>query len=166
MDVTFRGQTCVPTPAIRPNDASGFKALNDSNCQAFVRGILYPAESNASNPIIFVFSRDDHQCLSCRATTSLARLRAADICFIDFNSSRQPVPSRTYHGTSQLMQPYPGRFIASKTKHPFQTHGAYTVFLADNIPHGPKPKSQRFSGVLKNSACSDRGLKVAMAAPI
>jgi hypothetical protein len=49
----------------------------------------------------------------------IAGFLSANKGFINFNNTRQTVPTRTYHSSTQFLQPCPSRSIASQTKDSF-----------------------------------------------
>src|SRR5271169_72423 len=67
---------------------------------------------------------------------------------------------------SQLVQPYPCRFVASQPQHPFQAQGAYALLLTRHVPHCSEPQLQGLLGGLENSTSGHRDLKIAKAATI
>ena len=76
----------------------------------------------------------------------------------------QPIPVRSYHRTSQFMQPGPRRLITGQAQHALQPQGAGPVLLTGHIPHRAEPHDQRLPSVLENGARSSRGLTPAAAA--
>jgi hypothetical protein len=60
------------------------------------------------------------------------------------------------------MEPNPDGFVPFESQHSMQSFGADSIFLADYVPDSPKPKLQRFAGILKNGARNQGGLIAAI----
>ena len=91
-------------------------------------------------------------------------LQAAEICLIHLihlDSPSQPVAVWAHHGTSQLMQPRPGRFVTPQLQHPLEAQGARTVLLARDPSCRPEPKGKGFAGILKDRPGRHRTLVAA-----
>jgi len=68
------------------------------------------------------------------------------------------------HGTPQLVQPRPGGGVAAQPQHLLYMGCTRPVLLARHVPHGTKPKLQRFPNVLKDRSGRYRQLVTAAAA--
>ncbi len=56
---------------------------------------------------------------------------------------------------AQLVEPSPGRFVASQSKHPLQAQGADAVLLARHKPHRKEPHPQRLPCAVEHHTGTD-----------
>ncbi|EFK07622.1 conserved hypothetical protein [delta proteobacterium NaphS2] len=70
----------------------------------------------------------------------------------------QPIPIRSYHSTTQFMQPLPRRMITAKAHESFQAKSIGSIFLVCYMPHRSKPHRQRFPSSVQNCSRGHRTL--------
>jgi len=166
MNVSQGSQLTITCPIISANQAARLHGFLDRLRETLCRSIGHPHQPNSPNmPFVFL-GCDHHQSLSRRAAATLTRLFTADIGFINLNDTRQTVTAWSNPGYSQLLKPDPYSFITWQPKDFLKSQRADAGFLAGHMPDGPKPQTQRFSGVLENGACGDRDLIIAMTTAI
>ena len=145
-------------PSIGMNYASWSHSLQNGFFQAVSGGLRHTSKSNPVNMIINYFCRYYHQALSRSTAPSFAWLLSPNIRLIHFHSSRQPIPSRHNHSSSQFMQPSPCCFIAPKSQYTLQSQGTGSRLLTGNPSNRPKPHRQRLTRAMKNCSCCYRDL--------
>ena len=160
--IALGSQRRIPAPTIGAYCATWLNAFFHSGDQAISRCISYSAQANAARPVAFILNRNHNQRLASRSAPPLAWFFSTDVGFIHFNSSRQTVSARSYHGSSQLMQPCPSRMIAAEAQYPLQPEGTDTVLLAHHVPDRAEPQFQWLLGILKYRTGGNRGLKSAV----
>lgn len=156
-------QFAISRPVVRLDHAARRNHILYKSTQAIRRGIHYLGQANSSKFLGgFVFNGNRHQCFSFGSSPLFSRLSTAYIRFIHLHAARQLIPARSHHGPSQSMEPLPGGLVTAQAQHPLQTQSIGTIFLAGNVPHGPKPKGQRFMGPMEDCPCGDRGLSATL----
>src|SRR3974390_1764438 len=157
-------QGIVSRPAVGMNQTPGFNGVLHKGHQALSRRIGDAPHTNASDPLPIFLCSNHQQCLALGLPPSHPFLFAAPEGLVDFYRSRQALPPRSHRGSSQFVQPGPGRIVAAQAQCPLDTHGAGAVLLTRDGPHRPKPKRQRFAGVLEDRSCRYRALMPATGA--
>jgi len=142
----------------RQPDKHGFF---DEGDQTFCGSIWYPLHPNPSDAFAIRLSSHNNQGFLFRLAASDASFRSAQIGFVHLHHPRQSVASRPHHRAPQLMQPSPGRLIATQSQDALQAECTPPRLLAGQMPHCLKPVSQRFPRALKNRARDQRGLSLA-----
>jgi len=102
--------------------------------------------------------------LSFSASTSGLCTDSPDVCFVNFNFSRQLIPSGAHHRTTKFVKPIPCSIITAKTKDPFQSKSTGPMLLTRDKPHGKKPRPKGFVTAMKQSSSGDRRLTFAFPA--
>ena len=154
----------VSAPAISPNYASRSDRFLYCIAQAVCRCVWYAQKADSSYMASVVLSSNVHQGFALGSPATFSVLFATDVCFIDFDSSGEPVASRTDHGHSQLVEPRPCCSVTAKAQSPLEPKCADTMFLVHHMPNRAKPQGQRLASALKHSSSSDRQLVVALLA--
>jgi len=147
--IALRGQSPIAAPAISTYHTAKFHTFVYSRYQTRRRSIRYPSKANTANVVGLVFNRNENQRLARCAATSLPWPFASDIRFVHLHSTRQTISTRAYHCSANFMKPYPDRFISLESQDSLQPCGTDPVFLADHIPHRPKPELKGLSCILK-----------------
>src|SRR5712692_7962885 len=94
----------------------------------------------------------------CRPPTKPSAKPPRKVSSTYFNPATQPIPVWPDHRPPQLVQPGPGRLVAPQSQNALQAERTGTILLAGDVPHGAKPRHQRFARVLKNRPGRGRGL--------
>ena len=158
-------QCAISQPIIRLDHASWSNHFSYKTTQAVRRGIFDCGQTNSTKTIwCFIFNGNRHQDFPFGPTSRFSRLLTPHICFVHLHEPRKLIPVRSYHGTSQTMEPFPGRLVTTQTKYSLQSQSIRSIFLAGNMPHRSKPKSQRFMSSMKNRASCNGGLSTALLA--
>ena len=74
------------------------------------------------------------------------------------DKSVEAVAAGANHRAAKLVQPGPGRLIASQAQILLKTFGARSILLAGDPPHGPKPHQKRLPSPLKDGSRCHRDL--------
>lgn len=166
MDISQGSQLTIASPVIRAHHAAWLHGFLDRLGETLCRSIGQATQPNSpETPFIFL-SCDHHQSLSHRAATTLPRFFTTKVGFINLNDTGQTVTARPHHGYPKFLQPYPGSFIPWQAQNSLKPQRTDTIFLASNIPNGPKPQSQWFPGILEDGSRGDRDLIIALATAI
>ena len=153
------GQSPIATPVVRPYDAARLDVVLHSWSQTGRRRIGYAPKTDATKVFILIFNRDKDQCLASRTSSSLPRPPTTYVCFVYLHRTRQAITTRAHHGFAKLVKPYPNGFIPLESQNTLKSQSTDAVLLTNNIPHGPKPQSERLSRTLKYRSRCYRGLK-------
>lgn len=121
-------------------------------------------KANPSDSIrrLILYGNDDQR-LAFGPGTSLATPTPTNVRFVHLNAPREPISSRPDHRSSQLVQPQPGRLVTTWFNHSPQAKGVGTVFLRRDVPHRPKPQTQRLTSAVENRTGGYRNLGPAAA---
>ena len=119
------------------------------------------AKSDAAESATVFLDGDRDNGFSRGFPTLRALFWRADIGFVHLNLAVKVVSAGTDHGPSQLMQPSPGRPVATETKDALEAQGADAILLAGDKPHRQEPLPQRLMGVLEDRSCRHRNLPAA-----
>lgn len=147
-------KTTIAFPTIGMNEAASLNRLFDERFQTARRSILDSSHPySACGSSIFLHC-NRYQGLFFRLAPSKPLFRAAYVSFVHLDSTRQPVASRTHHGTPQFVQPRPRCSVATQTQNLLHAQGAGSCFERGDPPHGPEPQHQWFVRVLEDrSGC-------------
>ena len=88
----------------------------------------------------FIFNADSDQRLAFSAPTAFATLTPSNVRFVHLNATTEPITPQPHHRSSQLVQPLPRSFIATRLKNTGQPKGVGTIFLGGDMPHHSKPQ--------------------------
>lgn len=152
-------QAGISSPAVSVHDATDLDCIMDELPQTGIGSVfdaLHPDPPYAG-PIFLSGDHDQGSTLPCTAPPRLCRW-PPQISLVHFDPTRQPIPSRTNHCTTQFVKPGPRRLIAAKPEDSLQTQSAGPVLLAAYPPHSSKPDAQRGSSVLEDRARGYGGL--------
>ena len=153
----------IPSIPLYPDQASvrssvPLSTLSKRNREGSVPTLGNNSHTNSAWTTTPDFRRYGNNRLSLSTSPTNLRPTSPDICLINFNVSGQLIPSRAHHRTTQFMKPSPRRIVTAKSKNPFQTESASSMFLTRHKPHGQKPSSQGFVGLVKQCSRSYRCL--------
>ena len=162
MDVTERMQAVIAAPTICVYHAPRFHSVLNSSSQALAGGIRYPFEPNTSYTLSVLLRSYNHKCLSCSTTAPFPRFLAANIRFVHFDRTRQPISAGSDHSSSELMEPRPGGFVAPQSQNTFQSQCTRTIFLAGYPPNCTEPHRKRLTSALEDRPCCYRRLMTAL----
>src|SRR5439155_1179233 len=152
-------QPLVSEPAVRVDKRSPFDRLLGERLQTVGGRIGHPTHPHAPETAPSdLFDGDCDEDLVARLPSAHAGFRSAPVGLVHFDAPREPVPSRTDHGASQLVQPGPCGHIAPQAEALLQLKSARAGFLAGDPPHRAKPLRQRLPRILKNRPRRHRGL--------
>ena len=134
------------------NNASWFDHGLDKSSEAFSRSVSQMLKANPPHSFRrFIFNADSDQRLAFSAPTAFATLTPSNVRFVHLNATTEPITPQPHHRSSQLVQPLPRSFIATRLKNTGQPKGVGTIFLGGDMPHHSKPQAQRFVGSVENS---------------
>ena len=159
--ITKLRQGVVTTPAVGTNYRAGLNTSLHRPAQGIAGSVGNALQSDSSDSVAVLLGSNEDQGLPRGPSTTFTRLFPANVCLIDFHCAPKTIPSRSYHGMAQLMQPYPSGSITAQPQHPLKPKCADAVFLVRHIPQSPEPNMQRFPCILKDRACRDRSLQSA-----
>ena len=154
MHVAQFGQAPIASPSICLDSAPRLDSLLNGSSQAGARCIRYAPESNSPDPTFFKLYHNNNQRLACCSSAPLSWFLPTYEDLVCLHRARKSVPSRSYHGTAELVHPRPSRMIAAQTKQTLQSQRVCSIFLTRHVPDSTKPKQQRLLCVLKN--CTSR----------
>jgi len=158
MSIPVGFQAAIAFPTICTNNATRLNRLHDERKETFSRSIRDSKHTNSSNCFpIFLCGNCNQSFFEC-LTASNPLFKASQISLVNLNSSRQSVSARSNHGSPDLMEPSPRRFVTSEAKDTLEPKSTCSVFLGYNPPDSSKPNSQRFSCSLKNGSSNNRCL--------
>ncbi len=160
MGIPRRFEGIVAWPAVGVHGAARLDGLFHESHQA-VRGCVqnsFHADPPDTRPVLLSRYHDQRFAFGLSAPNSL--LKAAQIGFIHFHPSRQPITPRPNHRSPELVQPRPGSLVTAQSKDPLQAQGTGSVLLARQPIHGPEQLHQRLPRVLKDRARGHRRLMV------
>ena len=164
MPIAFGLQSIVSFPSICCDQAARLDRVLHKWHKAICRSVQHTTQSDSSDTFaIFLCSDHNHSLLFCLAASDTF-FPAAQVRFINFNGSGQPVSAGTNHSPAKFVQPSPCGFVAAKPKNSLQSKRAGPVFLARHPPHGSKPQCQRLSRIFKHRPCCQRCSVVAFRA--
>src|ERR1700730_4936642 len=132
--------------------------------QAVCRRFRNPFHADPADTRAVFLSRDHDQRLTLGLSAPDALLQAAQIGFIHFHPSRQPITARPDHRSSELVQPRPGRLVAAQSQDPWQAQGPGSVLLSRQPIHSPEPIHQRLPRILEDRARRHRRLEATLLA--
>lgn len=154
-------QPQVRLESVCSHGATWLNRVGNETVKTFLSQVRNVPQPNAADTLsTFLGGNDDYR-LVIRQPSHKTFFLTAPVGFVHLNRSPQAIPTRTNHGSPQLMEPCPSGHIAPKPKRMLKTHRARTIFLAGNVPDSPEPHSQRLPRVLKNRSCCRRRLKAA-----
>ena len=139
-------QAIIASPTIskycRPRKHRVFYKRNQA-LSGSIRNSLHPNPTETSR---FMYFNSDHnnRFSTCSTTTFSTLIFVTQQGFVDFNTSTQFVSTRSYHGSSQFMEPTPSSLITPQAKNSLKPKGVSPKFLTCNVPYRLKPKLERF----------------------
>jgi hypothetical protein len=136
----------------------------DERLDTVGRGVGNSAHPDTTDPVADFLCRDGNQSFPLGLPTADALLGPAQVCFVNFYGTRQPIPPRAHHCSTQFMQPAPRRFVTSQTQDSLKAQCTRTRLLAGYPPHCSKPRAQRRPRVLENRSGRHRTLPSAVRA--
>jgi hypothetical protein len=157
-------QAVVAAPSVGAHPAPRRDHAGDSCFQSVAGGVRYLPQADTTDPLAILLSRHEDQHLPFRSPASFSGPGTADKGLIDFHHSRQAIPTRTYHGAPQLVQPSPGCAVTAQSQQALQPQGVHPLLLIRHVPHRLKPKPQGFPGILEECPGSERSFKVTLRA--
>ena len=160
MAITELLQSLVSGPSVRANYRPDFRDVLDEREQAPAGCVRDSSQTNTTDAFRLFLSSNDNDAFVLRSPSTRAFCIATDICFINFNQSRQPITARSHHGATQLVKPCPGGFISREAKLTLKPHCANPILFRSNQPHGEEPQPQRLASTVKNRPRCRRGLVV------
>src|SRR3989338_1432242 len=166
MSIARRGQFVIAIPTICAHFAFWLHALFNCWHQTVSRSILNFMQAYPSRTFASIFNRYNHQSLAFSASAALSRTFTPYVSFINLNGTDQTISARSDHGDPQFMQHRPSCFIPTEPENSLKPKGADAVFLADDLPHSPKPHLQRYPTVLEYRSGSNRNTTFATPAAI
>jgi hypothetical protein len=156
VDIILQPQ--VSSQSVCPHGATGFNGVGNEAMQTGLGQVGEVPQSDTTNTRPIFLSCDDDYGLVLRQSSDDIFFLAASVGFIHLDRSSQTIPAWPHHGSTEFVQPCPGRHVAPQAEHLLQAHRAGPVFLAGNMPDRSEPHPQRLSRVLKNRPCSYRTL--------
>ncbi len=142
-------KTTVPVPIVGLDATAWLNRLPDCRFDAGGGSVRNSRQTNTTDSSALGLRGDQNQSFAAGSTASLSGLRSTDEGFIDFHDASQTVPAWSDHCSPQLMQPTPGRAVASEAQHSLYPQRTGARFLVGNIPDSLKPKSQRLMRIGK-----------------
>jgi hypothetical protein len=155
---SFR-QVAIRNPPVSDHDRSRFHNVLNERKQTIARYVWDHTKPNSSDSAAADLGSNDHGRLPFSASPTRSRVGSAKVGLIDLDFTSEAISSWADHRSSQLVQPCPGRLIASKTQRSLKPECARSVLLTRHPPHRVKPESQRLSGLVKQRAGSQRCLE-------
>src|ERR1700674_1864377 len=150
MLVTGLLQIRITTPSVGAHDGTGGDGFLDKGKEAVPRDVDDAPETNAADAASILLGRHSDDGLGFCFAALRSLFRTADIGFVDLDSPGEAFPPRPANRPAQLVEPSPGRFIASQSEHPLQAQGADAVLLACHKPHRKEPHPQRLTCALEH----------------
>ena len=127
-------QLGIAAPAIRAHDAAGLDCLEDERFQAGGRSVGHALEPDAPDPGSSLLRSHCDQGLLPKLLSRCPACLAVNVDLVHFDPPSQPVPSRTHHGASQLVQPGPPSLVLPQAQDPLQSQCADVVLLSRHPP--------------------------------
>ena len=149
VDIAKFGQSAVASPSVCVDGAARLDTLFNGNFQPGARGIRYTPEPNPPDLSFFDLYHDNNQRLARCPSAPLPWFLPTYVDLIHLNRARKPVPSRSHHSMTELVQPCPGGLIAAQIENALQSERVGSIFLTRQVPDSTKPKPQRLSGILE-----------------
>lgn len=149
------------TVSLKPvgdDDCAGFHGILHKRQQALRRGVRYTSHSDPADRTTSNLNCNSHKRLVSDVSAAPACLETTDESLVHLDRPGQAVPAWPDHSTPDLVEPSPGRTVATQSKNPLKPKCACTVLLADHPPDGPEPDRQRTTGVLEEGTRRDRHL--------
>jgi hypothetical protein len=150
MLIASRRQSRITAPSVGMNDSPKLHGALDEGKQAVCRDIPDMLKADAAEPPAILLGCYGDDGLALGFSASRARFRAANIGFVNLNSTGQQVPTRPNYRAAQLVQPSPRGLVAAEPQLPLQAERADSVLLAGNEPHRQEPYPQRLAGTLED----------------
>ncbi len=143
-------QSPISVQAIRMHYTARLDGMLDELVQVrFCRG-SHASQANSPDASSILLCGNHHERFSYGLPSVNVFFLTSDKRFIDLDASLQTVPARTHHCATQFVQPCPSRQIATQAQRTLHTDRTGPVLLTRDVPHGPKPHSQRLARILKN----------------
>ena len=152
MNIAFCFQAAITFPAIGKNGAARFNCLRYKTMKAFSGGVRDSVHTNSSDRFPSLFRGHYNQGLFEGLSSSNSFFKTSQVSFINLDSSRQPIPARPDHSSSDFMKPSPRRFVATKAEDTLEPETTCPILLGNNPPYGSKPDDQRLSSSLKDGS--------------
>ena len=130
--------------------------------QSSAGGVCYSSQADSTDSPAILLRCHQNQDLPFRSPAPFSGLGAADKGLIDFHGSRQAIPTRTYHGASQLVQPNPSRVVTTQSQQTLQPQGVHPLLLIGHVPHCLKPKPQGLPCILEEGSGRERSFQVTL----
>jgi hypothetical protein len=158
MAISHPRQRQVSLPAISDHNRSGFDVLSDKSRQRGTRCIEYHTEADSSGRPPADFDSSDNQSFILQlAPPAQACFRPAHIGLVNFDLPPQSFSVGPNHGSPQLLQHRPCRFIAD-AQLALQLPGGQTRRMGGNQKRGPEPVPKGRVGPMKNRPRRDRNI--------
>ena len=161
MPVAMFLEPVVTEQSVGVQDTARRDCALDEGLETVGRGVGDPAHPDTADSRTDLLGRDGNQGFLLGLPTPDALLGCTEVGFVDFDRTRESVPPRAHHRSTQLVQPGPCCFVAPQPQDTLEAHCARARLLAGDPPHGAEPCAQRGPGILKDRASGDRGLPAA-----
>ena len=112
VNVAVSRQSQVAVQPVSSNGTSWLHDIADEATQVVRCEIADHPHPRPTNTPTILLDRNDHQRFVLRPTPNVPFFRPANVGFIDLDPLLKAVASRANHGTTQLVKPGPGGFIA------------------------------------------------------
>jgi hypothetical protein len=122
--------------------------LLGSNSQLLRQQTAHPIDTESNPPDLTFFDlyHDNNQRLARCPSATLPWFLPTYVDFIYLNRAQKPVPSRSHHSMTELVQPCPGGLIAAQIENALQSERIGSIFLTRQVPDSTKPNPQRLPG--------------------
>ena len=158
MSIPVGFDSAITFPPIGANNATRLNRLYNERKEAFSRGVRDSKHTNPSNCFPFFLSGNCNQGIFKRLAASNSLFKASQVSFVNLNCPQQSISTRSNHGSPDLMEPSPRRFVTSEAEDTFEPKSTCPIFLGYHPPNSSKPNNQRFPCSLKNGSNNHRCL--------
>src|SRR5208283_517688 len=132
----------IGVQAIGSHRTAEVDALGDETVQSGSGKIGNTTQADTPDAFPILFGRNHNQSFLFRLPTDSAFFFTTPVGFVYLDDSSQPISTRTYHRSPQLVQHGPGRFVAAKPQDSLQPQGTHSILLTGDVPHRPKPSGE------------------------
>ncbi len=157
-----RPEFVIDREPVGDNDCPWSHVISNERLDSLSVDRCHTAKANPSQHFLSMpFNSNKHQGLALCAATPCSFSFTANKGFVHFDTSCQSIPPGSNHDTTKFLQPCPSGLVAPKPISVTQVSSAQAGFLRHHHPHDVKPKTQRFTAVLKHRAGCCRDLSIA-----
>ena len=151
-------QSSIRRPTVRSDDAPRLHHILDEVLKNRPRQIGDVSETDPPHAYVLEFDSDGNDGFLDSLAASHAGFFSTHVTLVDLDTSRKSLSPRTHHRPSKFMKPRPSSCIALQPEHSLETERVGPVLLACDLPHRPKPNTQRLPSTLEDSTSCQPGL--------